>query len=222
MDAAHEMIEALKAGQLETIKTLVVGNPSLIDAKTPTGESTYLLAAYYGRREILDFLLSFNPQLSVFEAAAIGKIESVRAHAETNSGAVHAFSHDGFTALHLAAYFGHKEIVRWLLDHGANPNAASRNPMQVQPIHSAAAARHLSIVAMLIENGADVNARQHGGYTPLHSAAANGQSDMIELLIQNGADVNTRTDDGKSAIKLALEKNHPEIAGLLRRHGAFD
>lgn len=222
MDAAHQMIEALKAGQLEAIKLLVSGNPMLIDAKTPTGESTFLLAAYYGRREILDFLLSFNPQLTIFEAAAIGKSDIVRASIQANPEAIHDYSHDGFTALHLAAYFGHKEIATLLLDQGADPKAASRNPMQVHPIHSAAAARHLAIVEILLKNGADVNARQHGGYTPLHSAATNGQSDMIELLIQNGADVHARTDDGKSAVKLALEKHHPEIAGLLRRFGASD
>ncbi|MBX7150367.1 ankyrin repeat domain-containing protein [bacterium] len=222
MDAAHQMIEALKAGQLEAIKSLVAGNPSLIDAKTSTGESTFLLAAYYGRHEILDFLLSFNPQLTVFEAAAIGKIDMVRTSIQANPDFVHAYSHDGFAALHLAAYFGHKEIAKFLLSQGADPKSSSRNPMQVHPIHSAAAARHLAIVAMLIENGADVNARQHGGYTPLHSAAANGQSDMIELLIQNGADIHARTDDGKSAVMLSLEKKHPEIAGLLRRHGAGD
>jgi len=54
---------------------------------------------------------------------------------------INAFSPDGFQALGYAAFFNHEPAVRYLLEHGAEVNSPSRNPMGVSPIHSAAAAK---------------------------------------------------------------------------------
>lgn len=97
------------------------------------------------------------------------------------------FSPDGFQPLGLAAYFGHTIVARYLLDHGADPNSASRNAQRVTPLHSAASSDSLLIASSLIEKGADVNAKQQGGYTPLHAAVQNGSREMAKLLIENPA-----------------------------------
>ena len=94
-----------------------------------------------------------------------------------------AFSPDGFTPLHLAAYFGREAMAGMLLEHGAEPGAVSRNAMALEPLHSAAVSRSLAIVKRLLERRAEVNARQHGGWTPLHAAAFNGDVPMAECLL---------------------------------------
>ena len=95
-----------------------------------------------------------------------------------------AYAPDGFTALGLASFFGHREAAELLLAAGARVNDASRNPMRVAPLHSALAGGHAEIVELLLDAGADVNAVQADGYTPLHEAAQNGDQAIAERLVE--------------------------------------
>ena len=96
-------------------------------------------------------------------------------HAPTDPAAAHVRGPaDGFTALHLAAFFGGAAVARRLLDAGADPDAVARNPMAVRPLHSAVAGGQVEVALALIAAGADVGARQRHGWTPLHGAAQAG------------------------------------------------
>ena len=103
-----------------------------------------------------------------------------------------------------------------LLDRGADPNAVSRNPMAVQPLHSAAASRAVGIITMLLDHGADVNARQQGGWTPLHAAAIFGDLALVELLLKNGAKWISPMTLARGPLDLAVEKDHNQVATSLR------
>lgn len=129
---------------------------------------------------------------------------------------VHEVNDDGWTALHLAAHYGHEAIVKMLLAHGADPNARSQNDLANTPIHAAAAggSRSLDALRTLLAHGADVNAAQHGGYTALHAAAQNGDRAMVDLLLSSGADPTFRSTDGRDAASFARDKGHKEIVGL--------
>ena len=160
--------------------------------------SEILLALYRGDAERLDQLLDSNPKLDIFEASALGKLPRVRNLLEGDASLAQQWSPDGFTPLHLAAFFGQLAAVRWLLDQGADVAAVSRNDMRVQPLHSAAANGHVEVCNLLLESGADPNARQHGGWTPIHAAAANGNKELEDLLVEHGADPSIANDDGKT------------------------
>ncbi len=112
---------------------------------------------------------------------------------------VDGWSPDGFTALHLAAYFGHDAVAADLLRRGADVAAVARNVIRVQPLHSAAAGGHTALARLLLEHGADPNARQEGGFVPLHAAALAGNDELYELLVASGADQDAATDDGRTA-----------------------
>ena len=162
-----------------------------------------------------------GPPLDIFEAAALpGAAERGAELLAADPGLATAWSSDGFTPLHLASFFGTEEMARMLLDRGADPNAVSRNPMAVQPLHSAAASRAVGIITMLLGHGADVNARQQGGWTPLHAAAIFGDLPLVELLLKSGAEVDLANDDGKRAVDLAAEKDHAQVADVLRSRAA--
>lgn len=218
----QNFLEAVKAGNVEEVRPMLKADATLASAKDDAGNSAILLAIYYGRKDIVELLLAHDLDLTIFEAAAAGKLDRVEALAEDDPGRVNAFSHDGFTPIGLAAFFGRVDVVRYLLSTGAEVNAVSKNRMRVMPLHSAVAGRHLSIARMLIEHGADVNVAQQDGFTPLHGAAQNGQEEMVTLLLDRGAQVDAKAADGKTPLAFAAEEGHEVVADVLRRHGALD
>jgi len=213
------LFEAIKQGDPAAVRSLIDQDPSLLNANDAEGISPVLLAVYHGRKDILHDLLARSPRLTIFEASAAGQSERVREWVSKDPGLAHTYSQDGYTALGLAAFFGHLEIVTLLLGLGAEVNAVSRNAMVVRPLHSAAAGRHLAVAQVLLAHGADVHAKSHGGWTALHSAADHGQIEFIRILLEHGALPDVRNDDGLSPLDLARRGAHSEVADLLARRG---
>jgi ankyrin repeat protein len=154
--------------------------------------SELLEAIYRGDQGRADELLASDPELDVFEAAAVGKTARLRQLLDEDPSLANAWASDGFQPLGLASFFGQTAAVRLLLERGAEVNSASRNEMKVMPLHSAAAtgdpgARY-EIAKLLLEHGADPNARQQDDFTPLMAADQNGEERLRELLIEHGAE----------------------------------
>ena len=153
--------------------------------------SELLQAVYRGDQARADELLAANPELDVFEAAAVGKVDRLRELLEEDPSRANAWAEDGFQPLGLASFFGHLEAARLLIERGAEVNSASRNEMKVMPLHSASAtrdpeARH-ELAKLLLENGADPNARQQDKFTPLMEADQLGDDRLRKLLVEHGA-----------------------------------
>ena len=199
---------------------MVSADPTLIDAHSRTGESAILTAVYHRQKEIVNLLVARGVTMSVFEACAAGEMERVERLLASDPAAVHSFSTDGWTPLHLAAFFGHPKIAELLLAHRADVIARSRSANGNTPLHAALAGNHKLVAALLIGHGADVNAADAQGWRPLHLAAANNNIDAMKQLIAQGADVHAPNGEAKTALSLATEKNHREAAAFLRRHGA--
>jgi ankyrin repeat protein len=216
---AAAFFDAIKAGELDRVKTMVSADPSLVDARDAEG-SAILTAVYHRQKEIVNLLVARGAALSLFEAAAAGEIERVERLLAESPADVNAYSPDGWTPLHLAAFFGHAKIVELLLGHDADLTARSRNPNGNTPLHAALAANQKMAAALLVGHGADLNASDAGGWRPIHLAAANNNLDSLRTLIAQGADVGAPNKDGLTAVVLAEQKNHKEAAALLKRHGA--
>jgi len=178
-----------------------------------------MLARYFSfsRTAILERLLAArgDDDLDVFEAAATGRTARVRSLLAGNLALARAWSVDGFTALHLAAFFGSEPAADLLLEAGADPDVASRNDMAVRPLHSAVAGRAFGIARLLVEAGADVDAMQRDGFRPLHAAAQNGDDLTVELLLRFGADPRLPAGDGRIAADFAQEAGHGALAERL-------
>ena len=171
----------------------------------PSPASELLEALYRGDREAVDAILAGQPELTLFEAAALGDFDRVRELVSADPDAIGQWSPDGFTALHLAAFFGHDEVAEELLRRGADTGAVARNRIRVQPLHSAAAGGHTAVARVLLEHGADPNARQEGGFAPIHAAAQAGNDELYALLLASGADQEAVTDDGRTAADLRAD-----------------
>ena len=210
-------IDAIKAGEFERVKAMVSADPTLIDARSRTGDSAILTAVYHRQKEIVNLLVARGATLSIFEACAAGEIERVE-RLLARRVRHQRYSADGWTPLHLAAFFGHAKIAELLLAHDADVTARSRNANGNTPLHAALAGNHKLVAGLLIGRGADVNAADAAGWRPLHLAAANNNLDAIKALIAQGADVAAGNGEGLTPLTLAQEKNHREAAALLRRH----
>ena len=216
---SKEFLNAVTSGEALKVKEWVKNDRSLAHARDEKGVSAILLAVYYRKAEVVDVLLSFGPELDIFEAAATGQTERVRELLKKDPDLVNAFAPDGFYPLGLAIFFGHMETATLLMTSGAEVNMAAKNDLKVMPLHAAASSKQLDAARMLIKRGANVNAAHQAGYTALHAVAATGQLEFAELLLVSGADVNAKTDMGKTALAFALEGGHAEMAALLRKHG---
>jgi ankyrin repeat protein len=219
-DDAAAFIDAIKSGEFERVKAMVSAEPALIDARGRTGESAILTAVYHRQTKIANLLVARGVSLTVFEASAAGELERVEQLIERDRSLVNTFSADGWTPLHLAAFFGHSKIAELLIGSDADLAARSRNSTGNSPLHAALAGNHKIVAGLLIGHGADVNATDIAGWQPLHLAAANNNLDAIKALIAQGADVLAANGEGQTPLSLAQEKNHREAAAFLRRHGA--
>lgn len=211
--------EAVKRGDLPAVKTAVAEDSSLAGAPNAAGQTAYLLAKYYRQEAMAAFLLEVRPHLDFFEACVAGQTAVVMNAIGENNSLLESHNTDGWTPLHLAAFFGHPELAQALLDKNAPVDARSTNAMKNTPLHAAAAGGKTNLVQILLRNGADVNARQEGGWTALHASAQNGNRPMVEALIANGADAQARAANNQTPLDLALLKGHGEIVALLEELG---
>ena len=160
-------------------------------------------------------------ELDVHEAAALGDAERIEALLAADPAQAAAVAEDGYSPLHLVAFFsGDARIARALVDAGAPVSVHATNDMAVTPLNSAAAASANDVAAVLVAAGAEVDAAMAGGYTPLHAAAANGDTVMVDLLLEHGADPSRRTRDGQAAADLAAARGHELLAGRVRERAA--
>ena len=217
---AEELIAAVNDGDAAQVTALLAEDATLVSARDRDGVSAIILSRYRFDRATTDALLAVDPDLDVFEATTLGVIDRVSAWLLDDPSLATAFSPDGFTALHLAAFFGKTEVARRLIQAGAEVNVYSANDFHVQPLHSAAAGRHVEICRLLIAAGADVDAKQRHGYTPLHAAAQNADVELLELLLSAGADPAVPKDDGETPAQTAEAAGHVDVARRLREVAA--
>ena len=171
---------------------------------------------YSGDQARVDELLADHPELDVFEASALGSVQRLEELLDADPGLVSAWADDGFTPLHLAAFFRHPEAARLLVERGALVDVVARSKdLQVTPLQSAAASREEETAALLLERGADPNVQQRGGFTALHAAAQNGDEPLAELLLVHGADRALTVDDGRTAADFARDAGHDGLATRL-------
>ncbi len=126
---------------------------------------------------------------------------------------------DGLTPLLRAAQSNDVELVRVLLDGGADPNAANR--FGVTALWLAATNRNPTIVELLLEHGADATAAMPHGETALMAAGRSGDAGSIRLLIDAGADPNVSEEtQGETALIWAAAENHVAAVRALIEGGA--
>ncbi|GJM23853.1 MAG: hypothetical protein DHS20C16_02680 [Phycisphaerae bacterium] len=207
--------EAVNANDLATVDRLLRQNPAFAAENDESGVSLLLSALYRGHADVAARIAEARDALDIFEAAAIGQLQTVRNLFQNDAEVLNGYSADGFTPLHLAVFFGRIEVARYILAHGGDVEASARNDSRVRPLHSAAATRDERMVRVMLSAGANPDAKQTGGHTALHSAAIHGNVPMTIALLASGADPAIQNDEGKSAIDLTPRENQVAIKSIL-------
>ena len=131
----------------------------------------------------------------------------------------HSRGGNGGTALMSAARSYRSEVVRFLLEHGADVNARTHDGLTA--LHTAAGEtpslpeRQAECVRLLLEAGANPDAASASGETPLMAAAWFGCTPSVQVLVDRGAYAGTLDAQGRTAKDLANARGHQDVVRIL-------
>lgn len=164
-------------------------------------------------------LASLSSSDDIHELAMKGDLEGVKELIEKDPGTVNAKDSDGRTPLHWACRGVHLDLVKLLVERGADVNAEDNNG--VVPLHSLATRNSAEAIEFLTAKGANVDAVSYGGNTALHYAALSDAADAAAVLIKEGADMEIKEDYGRTPLILgARERGGPKIIKVFLEGGA--
>ena len=152
--------EACAMGYLNEVKRNIGENKNNTNLFSADGFTPLILACYFGYYDIVDFLIDKGAKINL-------KAKNESVVAPVNS----------------AVASGNEQIVKLLLEAGANPNLTQQSG--ITPLHSAAYRGDEKICKLLVEYGSDVMARSDDGRTALDFANESGNSRLIKLLSDN-------------------------------------
>ncbi|XP_064092475.1 ankyrin repeat domain-containing protein 29-like [Macrobrachium nipponense] len=151
-------------------------------------------------------------------AAVKGDVEDAVRVLDTGRVHVDCADRDGTTPLILAAANGHVELVRELLEQGAEPNATRHTGTGA--LFFAAQGGFLDIVNLLLDNGGKINQASKDGGTALIVAAQCGHWDVVQELLRRGADPQSAMKDRATAVFVAAQNGHTSVVRTLLAAGA--
>ncbi|XP_030629548.1 LOW QUALITY PROTEIN: poly [ADP-ribose] polymerase tankyrase-2-like [Chanos chanos] len=156
-----------------------------------------------------------EPSRELFEACRNGDVERVKKLVNAENVNSRDTAGRKSTPLHFAAGFGRRDVVEYLLQHGANVHA--RDDGGLISLHNACSFGHAEVVSLLLHHGADANSRDNWNYTPLHEAAIKGKIDVCIVLLQHGAEPTIRNTDGRTPLDLAEPSTKAVLTGEYRK-----
>jgi ankyrin repeat protein/beta-lactamase regulating signal transducer with metallopeptidase domain len=230
------LMKAAAAGHTETVQSLMAaganpnlrgeGNYSALSYAAELGDVSMMKVLIAGGAEV-DLKVGYQQATALILAAANGRRDAVILLLD-NKASIEAQSDRGTALVAAASNPKSLDVVRTLLDRGADVNAAtsSSNPRASTALHAAATYGGADLIKLLLDRGADINAKGRTG-TPLMSAISGittfptspSAKTGALLLIERGADVNAAID-GTSPLWMAVSGHQTDVVRALLAKGA--
>ncbi len=180
--SADDIVEAAKKGDLETVRAILEIDPSMIRAVDGGRWTALHWAAIRGHWDVYEFLFEYDPGIDPVGA-------------------------DGCTPLNYAAHNDRPDMIRLLLDRGADPNI--RNIWGMTPLHTAVWRNCPGVVTLLLDSGADPEIKTNEGWTPLHYANLCGRRELVDMLLKRGLSADAEDSEGRKPSELWRERPQP-------------
>lgn len=159
-DSKAKLLAACLHGNLKEAQTIIDGGLDPNDALNDAGRTILHHATRVPRRiEFVNYLISEK------------KVD------------VNKKDHDGYTALHFAAYWGRDDVAQALINAQADLDVVNNN--QLTPSHYAAGRGNLSVLKLLKSSGANLAFKNDWGFAPIHEAADWGQLEVLQFLVND-------------------------------------
>jgi ankyrin repeat protein len=229
-ESEKKLLGAIERGDLQQAEALLAAGVSP-DGRVKVRENNYeavklcpspflMHALRLGRTEILKLLLKASQAKDTDRnySSSLGDERYVIEMLMAASGDVNTKTENGTTPLMIAARGGRVDLVRFLLENGAQIDArnvpketaliAAANRLGdrdgnfpvIEPLHT----DKDKVVEVLVAAGADINASDVNGDTPLILASRYGRIEVVRFLIGSGAELNLRNRSGETALLTAV------------------
>jgi ankyrin repeat protein len=248
LSAASDLFQSIRSNDCAAVKRLV-STREAANSRNQNGATALMYAALHADINCMKHLFNSGADPNAANPAgatpliwAAGDLEKVKLLV-AHGADIKARSKEGRSAIHVAArQVGTIEVVRFLLDKGADPN--DKDNFQGTPLLMAAEAGDLSTVKLLVDRGADVHHRAHpaygaprfsklepgfvkakpagdfGGMSALMAGVIGGSKEVVQFLLAKGAKPNQTFIGNSSPLIAAVQSSDPEMVRILLEAGA--
>ncbi|KAJ8935953.1 hypothetical protein NQ314_012575 [Rhamnusium bicolor] len=220
------LMEAASAGHLDIVR-LLVAHGADVNAQSTSGNTPLMYGCAGGHTEVVKFLLenganvedhNENGHTPLMEAASAGHVGLAKILLMHGAGINTHSNEFKESALTLACYKGHLDMVRFLLEAGADQE--HKTDEMHTALMEASMDGHVEVARLLLDSGAQVNMPTDSFESPLTLAACGGHVDLAMLLIERGANIEEVNDEGYTPLMEAAREGHEEMVHLLLGQGA--
>jgi ankyrin repeat protein len=194
-----------------------------VDAKrraTSGTDAVTIAAGYFGSAPSIKALIDAGAEVQAPEGVRVRRsplvLSAMTGDVETTRLLLSRGVDASSEALSEAVTFGHADVVRTLVEAGANVHITESSGVNL--LHWAAITNRASVIPILARAGVSLNAIDDQGFTPLMYAATVdvGETGTLQALLDAGADRRIRNDQGRTALEQARHFRHAHIAAALK------
>ncbi|XP_063991503.1 ankyrin repeat domain-containing protein 17 isoform X4 [Diachasmimorpha longicaudata] len=220
------LMEAASAGHVDIV-SLLIAHGADVNAQSTSGNTPLMYGCAGGHEDVVKVLLEAganvedhneNGHTPLMEAASAGHVPVAKILLENGAGINTHSNEFKESALTLACYKGHLDMVRFLLEAGADQE--HKTDEMHTALMEASMDGHVEVARLLLDSGAQVNMPTDSFESPLTLAACGGHVDLAMLLIERGANIEEVNDEGYTPLMEAAREGHEEMVALLLSQGA--